>query len=635
MHWLPPAPTDFKERLRAARTLVDPRQRWQNLVRLSCTRLGYLDAIQLDRAVTGDAELRAAGDPAVRIALLGAFTLEHLVPFVRVAALRHGLNLEVYTGAYGQYRAELTDPGSALHGFRPDVVLLSIDVREAVAGVALDATADVAESALDAFVDQLRDLWQAARDSLGAAVVQQTALDTFEPLFGSHDRIVAGAPFRLVERLNHKLADAAAMERVALLDIARAAARDGLDAWFDAPRWLQAKMEIAPQAGPTFGELLARVVGALRGRSRKCLVLDLDNTVWGGVVGDLGVEGLVLGAGSAAGEAFAGVQRYAKRLAERGIILAVCSKNEASVAEAAFRDHPEMVLRRADIAAFVANWDDKAVNLRRIAEQLNIGLDSLVFVDDNPAERARVRDSLPAVAVPELPTDPAGYVRCVAEAGYFEAVAFTVEDRRRAGQYAANTEREALRGASQSMDEFLRGLGMSTVFGPVQPVDVQRVAQLLNKTNQFNTTMRRYTAQEVGAIAADPEYLALQFRLLDRFGDNGLVSVMLLRTCADACDELEIENWVMSCRVFGRELEVEALNIAAESARARGVRALRASYQPTDRNAVVRTLYPSLGFAPLGATPVGPGDPGASRWILPLAGHVARPTHIRRMERTT
>ncbi len=212
------------------------------------------------------------------------------------------------------------------------------------------------------------------------------------------------------------------------------------------------------------------------------------------------------------------MQHYAKQLKERGVILAVCSKNDAKIAEAAFRDHPEMVLRRADIAAFQANWDDKAQNLKAIAAKLNIGLDALVFVDDNPIERARIRQSLPMVAVPEMPEDPAHYVRCLADAGYFEAVAFTADDRNRAEQYAANAEREALLGSAESMDEFLRGLNMTAVYGPFTAVDHARVVQLINKTNQFNTTTRRYASEEVARIMDDPDSLTLQFRLLDRRG---------------------------------------------------------------------------------------------------------------------
>jgi FkbH-like protein len=422
------------------------------------------------------------------------------------------------------------------------------------------------------------------------------------------------------------VADAAAEESVLFLDIARLSARDGIDAWFDTTRWLQGKIEIAPSAAPLYGEIVARLVAAQRGQSKKCLVLDLDNTLWGGVVGDVGLEGLVLGEGSAAGEAHLALQQYAKALKERGIVLAVCSKNELATAEDAFHNHPEMVLKRSDIAAFAANWTDKAENLRQIAAQLNIGLDSLVFVDDNPAERARVRDSLPMVAVPELPIDPAHYVRCIANAGYFEAIAFTEEDRLRVGQYASNVERETARSSYQSMDDYLRGLDMSVVFGPIGAVDLARATQLINKTNQFNTTTRRLNSEELAAIAAAAQNITLQFRLIDRFGDNGLVSVMILCQDPGEPDVLDVLNWVMSCRVFGRQLEDEAMNIAVEIARTRGARRLRGDIIATKKNAVISGLYRDLGFAPVSALSI----PDTTRWILDVSDYTARPTFINR-----
>ena len=320
-------------------------------------------------------------------------------------------------------------PASALHRFQPQAVLFSLTAREAISGVALAATAAEADGAIGRFVAELRSLWRRAREIGGAAVIQQTFLDVTEPLFGGYDRMVPGAPGDGRRPAQRPAVRGRGGERRLILDVARASQRDGIDAWFDVGRWLQGKLEIAPQAAPLYGDLAARILAALRGLSKKCLVLDLDNTLWGGVIGDDGLDGIVLGEGSAAGEAHLALQRYAKQLKERGVILAVCSKNDAKIAEAAFRDHPEMVLRRADIAVFQANWDDKAQNLKAIAAKLNIGFDSLVFVDDNPIERARVRQSLPMVAVPEMPDDPAHYVRCLADAGYFEAVAFTADDR--------------------------------------------------------------------------------------------------------------------------------------------------------------------------------------------------------------
>ncbi|MDP9083627.1 MAG: HAD-IIIC family phosphatase [Pseudomonadota bacterium] len=625
-HWLPPIP-NFRAEMRAVQAISDAAQRLEKLAALSQHALSYLETIRLDQAL-GLIPAEAGGAfGSLRLALLSSATVDHLLPGIRVAALRRRLLVHVHIGAYGQYRQELLDVSSALHRFKPQTVLLALTGRQAIAGIPIGASAEDADIALFRTVGELRNLWRTAREQLHAGVIQQTFLNTAEPIFGSHDSMVAGAPTRLIKRLNHHLINAAAADGAAILDIAGASERDGLDAWHDAGRWLQAKMEIAPTAVTRYGELLARVLGAQRGLSKKCLVLDLDNTLWGGVIGDDGIDGIVLGEGSPSGEAYAALQRYAKHLAQRGIILAVCSKNDAGIAEEAFANHPEMVLKRSDIACFVANWEPKSNNLQLIARQLNIGIDGLVFVDDNPVERAGVRETLPTVAVPELPTDPAHYVRCIADAGYFEAVAFTADDQKRGEQYAANATREAVLQSAGSLEDFLRGLQMSTVFGRAREVDIARVAQLINKTNQFNVTTRRHSLDQVTAFCGDPGTLVLQFRLIDRFGDNGLVSIMILtpQDCAPAT--LTIDTWVMSCRVFGRELEFEAMNIAVETAAKLGISAFEALYIPTAKNEVVRNLYADLGFEALNELNA---PDGSTRWRLQLDQYQARNTHIER-----
>jgi FkbH-like protein len=624
MNWLPIA-RDFREDLRAALAQPEPIHGLVGLASLAAHRLSFLETVQLDRALARLGPKEAPGFQPVRLAILASSTVDHLAPAIRVAGLRRKLLIDIQSGTYGQYRQDLLDPASALHRFQPQAALFSLTAREAIVGISLTAGSAEVDGAITRFVTELRSLWRKAREIGGAAVIQQTFLDASEPLFGGYDRMVPGAPATVVARLNDRVCEAAAKDGALVLDVARASQRDGIDAWFDVGRWLHGKLEIAPQAAPLYGELAARILAAQRGLSKKCLVLDLDNTLWGGVIGDDGLDGIVLGEGSAAGEAHLALQHYAKQLKDRGVILAVCSKNDVKIAEAAFRDHPEMALRRSDFAAFQANWDDKAQNLKVIAAKLNIGVDSLVFVDDNPIERARVRQSLPMVAVPEMPEDPAQYVRCLAEAGYFEAVAFTAEDRDRAQAYAANSEREALLGSAESLDDFLRGLAMTVIYGPFTALDHARVVQLINKTNQFNTTTRRYAGDEIARIMEEPDAVTLQFRLLDRVGDNGLVSTMILRPTRDDYEVLEIENWVMSCRVFGRELEFEAMNIAVEAAKERGARALVADYIPTPKNDVIRKLYQNLGFTEVGsATPAN----GATRWILDLADYVARKTHI-------
>ena len=627
LDWLPLA-NDFAVSLRAAQQPSAAPDRIANLASLARHRLDFLQILQLDRALRSiGGEAAPEGFRFIRLAVLASATAEHLLPAIRVAGLQRSLWVQAYVSAYGQFRQESIEPSAELLQFSPNAILFAITVPELLGPIRLNAPADEVEEAIAGAIDALRSLWRSVRKTFGASVIQQTFVDGSEPLFGSFDRLVPAAPWRIVATLNARLAEAAAEEGVSLLDIARACERDGREAWFDIRRWLQAKQEIAPQAAPAYGDFLARVLAAQHGLSKKCLVLDLDNTLWSGVVGDDGVEGLTLGNGSAAGEAHLALQRYAKQLKERGIILAVCSKNERTIAEAAVEEHPEMILRMADFAAFRANWDDKVVNLRAIAAELNLGLDSFVFVDDNPAERARVREALPMVSVPELPEDIAGYVSRIAAAGYFEATSFTPEDRDRALQYAANAARDRLRDAIPSVAEFLHSLGMTVTYQPFTKVDLPRVVQLVNKTNQFNLTNRRCNGDEILALIEAAGTISLQFRLTDRFGDNGLVSAMILRRSAQREGVLELDAWVMSCRVFGRELEYEAMSIAVESAHAQGARRIEAEYVPTPKNGVVSELYSRLGFV---RSREPSSSPHATRWEMSLEDYVPRQTPITR-----
>ena len=620
--WLP-LPQDFRTDLNSLRGIVSASERLKALLKLAGCGLSLIETIQLDRALQEARGLFTLDQlaPSLRLAMVGGPTLEHLLPPLRVAGLRHGLLMDVLVGGYGQHRQAFQNPLSGVMVSDPQAVLLSLTLRDLLPPIAISASLSETDAALAAAVEDLRHIWMQAA-SPGRIVIQQTVLDTTLPIFGSLDRIVPAAPSRLVAQLNERIAMAAATDGVLLLDVAHAAAKEGTAFWHDPARWLQAKQEIAPGAAPRYADMLARLLAAQRGLSRKCLVLDLDNTLWGGVVGDDGLEGIVLGEGSGAGEAFLSVQRYAKSLRDRGILLAVCSKNDPVIAASAFKDHPEMVLRQSDIGAFVANWDDKAANLRVIAERLNIGLDSLVFLDDNPAERARIRHDLPMVAVPELPDDAALYAQTLAAAGYFESIAFTDADRDRAGQYAVIAQREAARQSAGSMESYLHSLEMRVTAGPFAPADLTRVTQLFNKTNQFNTTTRRYTLDEISQAAKANNVLTFQFRLEDRFGDNGLVSTLILRP-VDECQELmELENWVMSCRVFGRELEYEAFSIVADTARNHGTRTIRAEFIPTSKNGVINNLFESLGFSQ---------DSETGKWLLELSDYQPRHTHITRV----
>jgi FkbH-like protein len=625
LHWLPALP-DADAAFARLKAIADPGERFAQIVAIAGHQLDFVQTGKLDRQLDRTvAELpQPAGVSPIRVAWLGSSTLDHLLPSARIAALRRGLLMQSYLAPYGQYRQELLDPGSELAKFKPHVALLCLDHEHVGSDAMLGATAGDVEASVQARVADLRRLWRTCAE-LGCAVVHQTIPNLAPVLFGSFDRTLPGSPAAILDRLDRALLDAAAEDRVLVLDLAGWSARLGQDAWFDRVRWLQAKQLVAPPAAPMFGELVGRLVGAVRGRSRKCLVLDLDNTLWGGVVGDDGVERLVLGYGTAAGEGYAAFQRYARSLTAAGIVLAVCSKNDYAVAESAFRDHPEMVLKLDDFGSFVANWNDKASNIRRIAEALNLGLDAMVFFDDNPAERALVRGELPMVAVPEVPADPAYYVRTLEDAGYFEAVSLTSDDLARARQYQDNGRRAQALETATDMDGFLRSLEMTLQIGALDAGSIVRVTQLINKTNQFNVTTRRYTEGQLRAFGADPANLVMHFRLLDRFGDNGLIGVLLAR---GAGDRMVIDTLLMSCRVLGRGVEQAMINELVARAALRGIREIVGEYLPTARNGMVADLFGRLGFAAADReTHGGEAGPG-SRWLLRVSEFTRHPTFI-------
>jgi len=532
--------------------------------------------------------------PPIRLAILGSSTVSHLVPAIRVGLLRRRLWAQVHVNPFGQYLQELLDPNSDLHKFKPTVILFAFDARHVIGQPAVGMGGAAADSLIEEKASHYAELWERARQAFSCHVIQQTLLPVFPELLGNNEHRLPGSPQRMVGRFNQRMRELADERRVDVLAMDNRVQRDGIGPWHDPVLWHKGKIEIAPAMAPLYGDLVARIVAAQCGRSHKCLVLDLDNTLWGGVVGDDGIEGLVLGQGSAAGEAFVEFQRYVQQLSARGVILAVCSKNEEKAALEPFSRHPEMVLKRPAFAAFLANWTDKATNLRLIAERLNIGLDSLVFADDSPFERNLVRRELPMVAVPELPEDAAEYARCLADAGYFEGIGLTAEDLSRADQYCANAERETLRASVADLSSYLKSLEMEIVAGPFDRLGQARITQLINKTNQFNLTTRRYSEQEVAAAMECADVITLQIRLIDKFGDNGMIAVVIGKPSSG---DLLIDTWLMSCRVLGRQVEQATLNLMVQEARRQGYRALIGEYRPTEKNIIVRDLYQKLGFS--------------------------------------
>jgi FkbH-like protein len=618
--WLLPAPDDFRDRLKALRAASATGEAVaEHLSALACHRLDLNQLGQLRRAAGADPQGTLA---RLRLGLVGAGTLDLLADAIAGSALRHRVLATVATGDYGNAVRDCLDPGSGLLAQDLDALLIALDHRS----LGLEAPqlrAPDAQAAVQAALATVTAMVEGAGRAVRGSIMVATLVPPVEALFGSYDAVEPGSVAAMVAAVNAGLVAMARAGSIVLVDFAGLAALVGRERWHDAQAWQMAKLAIGPDALPLAGDAVARVLAAVRGTTRKCLVLDLDNTLWGGVIGDDGVEGIAIGQGSPTGEAFLAVQQLALQLRQRGIVLAVCSKNDEAVARAPFRDHPDMLLREDHIAVFVANWGDKASNLRAIAAALNIGLEALVLLDDNPAERAQVRLELPMVAVPEIGEDPALYPRLLASAGYFESIAFAEDDRVRADAYRANAQRAAFAGTSD-MAGYLQSLEMVAEVRGFDAVNRARIAQLINKSNQFNLTTQRYSEREVAAMEVDRALVTLQVRLVDRFGDNGMVSVAILRPQAEA---MAIDSWLMSCRVLGRRLEEAVLAELAAAARARGAGALIGRYLPTSKNALVTDHYQKLGFQL-----VTRAEDGRSEWRLVLDGWTAPdlPIRIRR-----
>ena len=609
LYWLP-EPSDWQAATMALDAEQDPKNAWRRLVQLANSRLDIARISRIDRTLQrrfGKSPPEGLATSPVRLAILGSSTLAHLIPGIRVAGLRHGLWITVYESDYGQYLQELSDRNSSLYAFQPDVILFAFDAYHLTQGVDPAADAATVEANRQEVLSNIKECWRLAR-AARISIVQQTAVPLFLPLLGNNEHRLPGSKQRFVARMNEAFRDIADEEHVDLLAIDTYVGLHGLDAWHDPVLWHRAKQEISPIAANLYGDILGRLLAARQGRSYKCMVLDLDNTLWGGVIGDDGLDGIVLGQGSSVGEAFLDLQRYALAQAKRGIILSVCSKNEEANALAPFEQHPEMILKRGDIACFVANWEDKAKNIRRIAGELNIGLDSLVFIDDNPFERNLVRTELPMVAVPEIPEDPALVVRTVADAGYFEGVGITDEDRERTRLYQANAERKALQDQASDLPAYLKSLQMELVCKGFDKIGLQRITQLINKTNQFNLTTKRYTEGEVAAVMEDPGAFGLQLRLIDRYGDNGIIAIIIGRR---RDDDVVIDTWLMSCRVLGRQVEEATLELIVAEAKKLHAKRLVGEFIPTAKNAMVQNHYAKLGFAPIESL-----ETGATRWAL-------------------
>lgn len=554
----------------------------------------------------------------LRVAILSDSAVQPLVPVLEVAMAERGVWPQVYEGGYDAIEIEALDAHSGLYAFQPEAVILlsSTNALRRRYYRSADRRTFASET-----IEMHERIWDALERHSTAVVVQSNYVLPYERRFGNFDHKVADTLHRTVAGLNVRIAEQAERRtRVLINDVEALASYVGRMQWCDERLWTLSKAFCAYDYLPLLARNTADILLANNGRVVKCIVLDLDNTLWGGVVGDDGLEGIEIGE-LGEGEPFQHFQHYLRELKRRGIALAVCSKNDESIALEPFRRHADMVLKEEDIAVFVANWNPKPDNIRVIRETLAIGFDSMVFLDDNPFERQLVRESLPEVIVPELPDDPSEYVRALSELNLFEVTAFSKEDEERADFYRSNWQRRTLESSASDISSYLSSLEMRIRMARFDDFHLPRIVQLLQRSNQFNLTTRRYGMAECERLMRDTaRYEPLYVRLADRFGDNGLISVIILELHPA---EILIDSWLMSCRVLGRGVEQYAMNRIVAWGRQRGYESINGVYLPTAKNGMVRDFYGRFGFERVADL-----DGGGTRWHLQLASYEPRPTYM-------
>jgi FkbH-like protein len=535
---------------------------------------------------------------AYRLAILRSFTVEPAVPLLRACAFAAGIDLTVQVGDFNAYAQEFLDGGSALYRFEPQAVILAVQSYEP---------------------DALRTWLRVFRERSAAHLILHTVEVPPWPRRGVLDSQTAGGEWDSVQRLNAALRNIAREFRgVYVLDYDALVARYGREIWRDERKWLTMRMPVAAPQLIHLAQEWMRFVHPLTGKLAKVLVTDLDNTMWGGVIGEDGMEGIQLSA-EYPGAAYQAVQQAMLDFYQRGILLAISSKNNLSDAMEALEKHPGMVLQPRHFGAVRINWNDKAQNLREIAEELNVGIDSLAFLDDNPVERQHVREQLPEVTVIELPENPMDFARALRDCPVFERLTLSDEDARRGEYYAAERDRKKLEQTASSPEEFYRSLDQELEVRRVTPMTLARVAQLTQKTNQFNTTTKRYNEQQIQTMEENA-HRVYSLRVKDRYADNGLVGVAILAEKGDVC---EIDTLLLSCRVIGRTVETAFLSKLAEEARAAGATRLHGWFLPTRKNAPAKDFYARHGFDAVGATAEG------TCWSFDLSKPAACPDWIR------
>jgi FkbH-like protein len=553
-----------------------------------------------------------------KLAILRSFTVEPIVPLLRAEAFAYGIDLEVHVGDFNTYVQDILDSQSSLYRFTPNAVILAVRSDQAAPELwrdFADLAPEAAQQAAERVVKSYEQLIATFRKHSQATLIVHSLERPSFPGLGLLDSQSEAGQSGLIRHINREiLRIAEGFHGIYTLDYDALVARHGSEHWHDERKWLTARLPIAADGLLPMAREWMRFIVPLSGRTAKVLVADLDNTLWGGVIGEDGMTGIKVGP-EYPGAAYQALQRALLDLSRKGILLAICSKNNLDDAMEALEGHPGMLLRGKHFAAMRINWTDKAQNLREIAEELNVGIESLAFLDDNPFECGQVRAALPEVIVIDLPKNPLGYAAAVRNCAAFERLALSSEDQKRNEMYAEQKQRAGAEQNFQSKEDFFRFLEQEAELEPVSELTLARVAQLTQKTNQFNLTTRRYTEPQIVDMAKKAEWNIFSIKVRDRFGDHGLVGVAITH---DEGEECEVDTFLLSCRVIGRTVETALLAHLAESATQRGRKRMVGWFLPTKKNAPARDFYQQHGFARQDANGTG------SLWALDLKNSTLR-----------
>ncbi len=554
-----------------------------------------------------------------KIAILGGSTADAVREALELFLLNYGIEPEFYTSEYGQYYNDALFPPEELIQFKPDIVYVYTSYRNITAFPDVHDSEQDVQAKLDEVYGGFLAVWESIRKKFGCSIIQNNFEQPPFRLLGNSDFSDIHGRVNFVNRLNMKFAEyAAAHENVNICDINYVSACFGLDAWCDTTQWYMYKYALSMQAVPYLAANIAAIIKAMLGKNKKVLALDLDNTLWGGVVGDDGTEGLQIGKDLPGGQVYSEFQEYVKLHKDIGVLLTVCSKNNEETALEGL-GHPDGTLRPEDFTVIKANWFNKDENILMTADELSLLPESFVFADDNPAERKIVADRIKGIAVPEM-DGAENYIRTLDRNRYFEVVRLSEDDMKRGEMYKANAERAAAMRSAEDYGEYLDSLEMKAEIKQFVPMYIARIAQLTNKSNQFNVTTRRYTEGEIANISHDPAYITLYGRLSDKFGDNGVVSVVIGNIRGT---QLHIDLWIMSCRVLKRDMEFAMLDELVRLAKEKGIDTIYGYYYPTAKNGMVRGLFGTFGFEKVSGD-----EQGNTVWKLPTDSYENKNVHI-------